>query len=245
MRKMMLLAAMVAVAALMMAAAPAFADDNEHPGGGPCSGGSNRDEPCGNEVPGCKNEGAAEHNPHCIPEENNGNDHNGNDHNNNNNNNNNNNRDFCDRFDCNFFFVPNFVPNFVPEITQENEQEVESGDATQNINVTGGGANSNQCAGVQGVTNTGNATNNTGVLQAGGFDGNNNNGFFDNRRFDNRFFDNHRFDNRFFDNGFFNDGNGFNNGGDVEVNDVGNFTISPSNSTSCTQQVNQAASATG
>ena len=87
----MLLAAMVAVAALMMAAAPAFADDNEHPGGGPCSGGSNRDEPCGNEVPGCKNEGAAEHNPHCIPEENNGNDHNGNDHNNNNNNNNNNN----------------------------------------------------------------------------------------------------------------------------------------------------------
>src|ERR687886_242510 len=80
-------------------------------------------------------------------------------------------------------------------ISQQNEQDVQSGDATQNIDVTGGGANSNQCVGVQGVTNTGNATNNTSVFQA-----NPNDGFFDGNRFDNRFF-NDRFDNRrfFFD----------------------------------------------
>ena len=53
------------------------------------------------------------------------------------------------------------------EVSQANEQNVQSGDARQSINVTGGGANSNQCAGVQGVTNTGNATNNTSVLQYG------------------------------------------------------------------------------
>ena len=53
----------------------------------------------------------------------------------------------------------------IAQVTQENEQEVESGDANQNINVTGGGDNSNACQGVQGITNTGNATNNTSVLQ--------------------------------------------------------------------------------
>ena len=161
----------------------------------------------------------------------------------------NNRNDFCDRFDinnCHRFFNDNndrfvvfdgfdrFRPfDFNNEISQENEQEVESGDATQNIDVTGGGDNSNQCAGVQGVTNTDNATNNTSVLQA-----NPNDGFFDGNRFNGRFRDG--FHDGFHD-GFFRDG--FNNGGDVEVNDVGNFTISPSNSTSCNQQVNQAASA--
>src|SRR5919199_6865873 len=126
--------------------------------------------------------------------------------------NHNNRNDFCDRFDinnCHRFFNDNndrFVVfdgfdhfnNFRPfdfdnEISQENEQEVESGDATQNINVSGGGANSNQCAGVQGVTNTGNATNNTSVLQA-----NPNDGFFRDGFHDGRFHD-----------GFFRDG--FNN----------------------------------
>jgi hypothetical protein len=81
---------------------------------------------------------------------------------------------------------------------QESEQDVESGDAIQNINVTGGGDNSNQCAGVQGITNTGNATNNTGVLQFA------------------------------------------NNDAEVEVDDSANFQISPSQTTTCTQQVNQA-----
>src|SRR5919199_286191 len=77
-------------------------------------------------------------------------------------------------------------------ISQQNEQDVQSGDATQNIDVTGGGANSNQCVGVQGVTNTGNATNNTSVFQADdNFDNNNNNnnGRFIDNRFDNRRFD--------------------------------------------------------
>ena len=151
----------------------------------------------------------------------------------------NNRNDFCDRFDINhcnrffndinnndrFFVHPFFNNGFDNGVFQDNEQDVESGDATQNINVSGGGANSNQCAGVQGVTNTGNATNNVGVLQA-----NPNDGFFRDGFHDGRFHD-----------GFFRDG--FNNGGDVQVNDTGNLTISPSNSTSCNQQVNQAASA--
>ncbi len=53
----------------------------------------------------------------------------------------------------------------IAQVSQETEQEAESGDATQNINVTGGGDNSSSCQGVQGITNTGNATNNTSVLQ--------------------------------------------------------------------------------
>jgi maltose-binding protein MalE len=53
----------------------------------------------------------------------------------------------------------------IAQVTQTNEQEAQSGDATQNFTVTGGGANSNACQGVQGITNTGNATNNTSVLQ--------------------------------------------------------------------------------
>jgi hypothetical protein len=91
----------------------------------------------------------------------------------------------------------------IAQVSQESEQEVESGDANQNISVTGGGDNSNQCAGVQGITNTGNATNQTSVLQ------------------------------------YANDGAG------VEVDDSGNFTISPSSTTTCDQRVNQAASASG
>ena len=51
------------------------------------------------------------------------------------------------------------------QVSQETEQEAESGDATQNFNVTGGGDNSNACQMVQGIDNTGNATSNTSVLQ--------------------------------------------------------------------------------
>ena len=53
----------------------------------------------------------------------------------------------------------------IAQVSQSNEQEVESGDATQNFNVTGGGDNSNACQMVQGIDNTGNATNNVSVLQ--------------------------------------------------------------------------------
>ena len=53
----------------------------------------------------------------------------------------------------------------IAQVTQTNEQGVESGDATQNSTITGGGDNSNACQMVQGIDNTGNATNNTSVLQ--------------------------------------------------------------------------------
>ena len=53
----------------------------------------------------------------------------------------------------------------IAQVSQSNEQGVDSGDATQNFNVTGGGDNSNACQMVQGIDNTGNATNNVSVLQ--------------------------------------------------------------------------------
>ena len=87
-------------------------------------------------------------------------------------------------------------------VSQTNEQSNESGDSTQTFTVTGGGDNSNACQGIQGVSNTGSALNNTAVLQ------------------------------------YASDGN-------VEVDDSGNFTISPSSTTTCKQAVNQAASASG
>src|SRR5919199_2288891 len=89
----------------------------------------------------------------------------------------------------------------IAQVTQANEQGVESGDATQNFNVTGGGDNSSACQGVQGIDNTGNATNQTSVLQYANEDV------------------------------------------EFEQEDSGDFTISPSSTTTCTQQVNQAASA--
>jgi hypothetical protein len=87
-------------------------------------------------------------------------------------------------------------------VFQANEQQVESGDSSQTFNVTGGGDNSNACQGIQGISNTGNAVDNTSVLQYFAF-------------------------------------------GEVEVGDSGNFEISPSQTTTCNQQVNQAASASG
>ena len=91
----------------------------------------------------------------------------------------------------------------IAQVSQSTEQEAESGDATQNFNVTGGGDNSSSCQGVQGIDNTGNATNQVGILQYA------------------------------------------NDGTDVEVDDSGNFTISPSSSTTCKQDVSQAATAAG
>jgi hypothetical protein len=112
------------------------------------------------------------------------------------------------------FFNNGFNDNGV---FQSSEQNVESGDSSQTFNVTGGGDNSNACQGIQGISNTGNAVNNTSVLQDNPF----NNGF---------------------NNGFFN--SGFTTG-EVGVFDSGNFEISPSSTTTCSQQVNQAASASG
>jgi hypothetical protein len=53
----------------------------------------------------------------------------------------------------------------IAQVTQSNEQENESGDSSQTFTVTGGGDNSNACQGIQGVSNTGSALNNTGILQ--------------------------------------------------------------------------------
>jgi hypothetical protein len=57
--------------------------------------------------------------------------------------------------------------NIAPELTQEFDQEAESGDVDQSFNVSQTGDNSNQTVGIQGVANTGNAQNQTGVIQFG------------------------------------------------------------------------------
>ena len=92
----------------------------------------------------------------------------------------------------------------IAQIGQEFEQETESGDVDQSFTVTSEGDNSNQCAGIQGVANTGNAQNQIGVLQYGS------------------------------------------EADDFEFDEVGsNVDVSPSSTTECNQQVNQAASASG
>jgi hypothetical protein len=128
-----------------------------------------------------------------------------------------------DRFD----FDGDFNPNV--------EQDAESGDVDQSFDVSQTGDNSNQCVGVQGVTNTGNAQNVTDVTQLGAQEGDDFNDF-DGERF---FFD---------DFGFFLDGfDRFDgDGGDFEFEEVGStIDVSPTNTTTCDQQVNQAATATG
>jgi hypothetical protein len=89
-----------------------------------------------------------------------------------------------------------------PVVTQESAQEAESGDVNQSFTVSNTGDNSNQCAGIQGVANTGNAQNQISVLQNGS------------------------------------------EADDFSFEDSGSsIEVSPSNSTVCDQEVNQAASA--
>jgi hypothetical protein len=91
-----------------------------------------------------------------------------------------------------------------PAITQDNEQDADSGEVNQSFNVTGGGDNSNQCVGLQGVANTGNAQNQIGVIQYAS------------------------------------------EADDFDFEDSGaSIEVSSENSTTCDQQVNQAASASG
>src|SRR5215210_46680 len=117
--------------------------------------------------------------------------------------------------------------DFDGELAQDVEQDAESGDVDQSFDVSQTGDNSNQCVGVQGVANTGNAQNVTDVTQLGAQEDDFND--FDRERF---FFDGFdRFDG---------------DGGDLEFEDVGStIEVSPTNTTSCDQQVNQAATATG
>jgi hypothetical protein len=53
----------------------------------------------------------------------------------------------------------------IAQIGQESAQETESGDVDQSFTVSGEGSNGSQCAGIQGIANTGNAQNQTGLLQ--------------------------------------------------------------------------------
>ncbi len=92
----------------------------------------------------------------------------------------------------------------IAQISQEGEQEAESGDVDQSFEVSSSGDNSNQCAGIQGVANTGNAQNQIDLIQ------------YDS------------------------------DADDFEFDEVGSsIDVSPESSTSCDQQVNQAASASG
>jgi hypothetical protein len=119
------------------------------------------------------------------------------------------------------------IPALALDIDQDNEQESESGDVDQSFNVTGGGDNSNQCAGVQGVANTGNAQNQVDLTQA-------DDDFDEDDLF---FFDDDRRHDRDRDR----DGDT-----EFEFDEVGStIEVSPENSTTCDQQVNQAASASG
>ena len=120
-----------------------------------------------------------------------------------------------DRFDRDGFFFGE------DGIDQDLDQDADSGDVDQSFDVSSTGDNSNQTAGTQGVANTGNAQNQIGVIDVGGFgnfDNNNNNDWW-----------NH---------------NNNNDGGDFEFEDVGStIEVSPTNTTSSDQQVGQAASA--
>jgi hypothetical protein len=92
----------------------------------------------------------------------------------------------------------------IADIDQESEQESESGDVDQSFEVSSTGDNSNQCAGIQGVANTGNAQNQIDLVEY------------------------------------------FSLADDFEFDEIGSdVDVSPENSTTCDQEVNQAASASG
>jgi maltose-binding protein MalE len=90
------------------------------------------------------------------------------------------------------------------QVDQESEQDTDSGDVNQNFTVTGGGDNSNQCAGVSGAANTGNTQNQIDLIQYAS------------------------------------------EADDFEFDETGStITVSPVNTATCDQKVNQAASASG
>ena len=92
----------------------------------------------------------------------------------------------------------------IAQVTQETEQEGESADLDQSFSATQEGDNSNQCANIQGVANTGNAQNLLPIIQYSG------------------------------------------EVDDIEFEEVGStIDVSPTNTATCDQQVNQAASASG
>src|SRR5918997_963190 len=149
--------------------------------------------------------------------------------NNNHKNNGNHHRFFFDDDDNDDFFDDDFRHNrFFDrdndfDFDQDFDQDADSGDVDQSFVVTNTGDNSNQCANVQGVANPGNAQNQLGITQIGSDGNNNNHNWWNN---------NHN---------WWNNGNGF---GDFEVEDMdSSIDVSPISTTTCDQQVNQAASA--
>ena len=161
--------------------------------------------------------------------------------------------DFCRFFDCNDRF--DFNDGF-----GDFEQDADSGDIDQSFDVTGGGANSNQTVGIQGVANTGNAQNQIDFSDFGDFDNFDRNDDFDRNDFCDDFdrdnfcddlrdfcddFDLDGFCDFFFDR--FHRFDRFNNGfGDFEFDDAGaSIDLSPTNVTTSDQSVNQAATAVG
>ena len=101
-------------------------------------------------------------------------------------------------------------------VFQDSDQDADSGDIDQSVDVSQTGDNSNQCVGISGVANTGNPQSQFSATQ------------FDD----------------FGDNPFFFDDFGFFTNDDFEFDDSGaTLDVSGSPTTSCDQQVNQAAAA--
>src|SRR5829696_10144255 len=119
----------------------------------------------------------------------------------------------------------------------------ESGDVELENNFEISGNNNNACLGQQQFANTGNFTNQQGVLQVGGgvfVDDDNNNDRDHNWNWWNRDRDHNRNFDRDRDNGFF-FGNG-NNNGDLEFEGP-EITFAPQNETTCDQAVQQSSAA--
>ena len=90
----------------------------------------------------------------------------------------------------------------IAQVTQDFDQEADSGDVDQSFNVSSSGSNGNQCVGITGNANTGNAQNQIDLIQ------------------------------------YASDADEF------EFDEVGaNLDVSGTSTTSCDQQVNQAAAA--
>jgi hypothetical protein len=253
MRKMMLLAVMMALAAMMLAAAPAFAQD----------GGDNKATICHIPPGNPENAHTISVGEAAVPAHLAHGDFEG---------------------PCPAFFDRDFfdrdVVDVEPFITQDIEQEAESGDITQNFDVSQTGDNSNQTVGIQGTANTGNAQNAIGVVDAddfGDFDDDrvlvdDNDGICEDDDDEDCFFfgddvffgndgvfvfgdDNEECDENGDDedcivivDDFFGDFGDFDGDfdGDVEIEDSGaSIELSPTQTVTSDQQVNQAAAASG
>src|SRR5215207_9748863 len=147
MKKMVLLAALVALAALMLAATPALADDHDRNH----DNHDNHDNRDNRDFGDFLDEFCEDFDGNLICDFD----------------------EFCEDFDGDFFCddeeeEENLFDGFGDGLIQTSDQQAESGDVDQSFLVTGGGANSNQCAGVQGVSNTGNAQIELNILNLGG-----------------------------------------------------------------------------